>query len=65
MKGLQLRPTGYYFRLRVPAHLRATYGRREVVKALGTRDRDEAITVAQTLLDRLQREFASLGSPPP
>lgn len=65
MRGLQLRPTGWYLRVRIPAHLRASYGgRREHVESLGTRDRDVAVTAAEAALDRLRREFAERGTRP-
>lgn len=59
------RGSRYYIRRKVPIDLQAHYGRREIVKALGTSDPTEARQRVREESVQLDREFAALRSPPP
>lgn len=50
----------YYARLRVPADLVETVGRKEVTKSLGTTDRREAKKLTREWIDRQESEFERL-----
>ncbi|WP_057667465.1 site-specific integrase [Stenotrophomonas koreensis] len=56
------RPSGYAFRLVVPAHLRATLGRSSVKHALNTHDPRMAQAWALVLANRYRHAFQVLGS---
>jgi len=52
------RASGFYFRLTVPAHLRARAGKREIVKALPATSRRHAQRIANRLSIGLEQRFA-------
>lgn len=56
--NLLQRKQGWYARYFVPKHLQGAYGRREVQRTLGTRDKLEANRRLPTVLSELQREVA-------
>ncbi|HKY01493.1 MAG TPA: site-specific integrase [Burkholderiales bacterium] len=54
------RGTTYYFRRKIPSHLRAQVGKEEIRKSLGTTDLNEAKARASVEAAKLDQEFARL-----
>lgn len=59
LTGLAKRGSTYYFRARIPADLREHYGRAEVCKSLGTKDKSEAKQRGKLEALRWEQEFAN------
>lgn len=66
---LTKRDNRYYIRRKIPVDLQAHYGRKEIVKSLGTSDRAKAIALCRKEDVALDNEFAAaraqLGAPAP
>ena len=57
---LLLTPCGFYLRLRVPADLRVTLGKREIKKPLYTHDKKTASRLANHLVYNVEQQFNAL-----
>ena len=60
---LLLTPCGFYLRLRVPADLRVTLGKREIKKPLYTHDKKTASRLANHLVYNIEQQFNTLLEP--
>ena len=60
---LLLTPCGFYLRLRVPADLRVTLGKREIKKPLYTHDKKTASRLANHLVYNIEQQFNTLREP--
>ncbi len=56
-QGLQLRRSGYYFRIRIPEDVRKHYETNEIVRSLGTRDYKSAVRQLKFTAAKIEAEF--------